>query len=79
MVPTDNRILEAVREKGNLTPNAIEQFDITSKSHASRRCSEMARYGLLTRIAPGLYGLTEDGHAYLDETLDASELDRVDE
>lgn len=76
MNPLDDRILELVRDKGNLTPLAIEKFEITDKSNASRRCSELVRYGLLTRIAPGLYSITDAGHAYLDETLDASTLDR---
>ena len=79
MVPIDDRILELIRERGNLNPAAIEKFDITSANHASRRCSQLARYGLLERIAPGLYGLTDEGRAYLDEDLDAGELEPVDD
>jgi len=79
MVPADDRILEIIREKGNLTPKAIVQFDVASRSHATRRCGELAKYGLLNRIAPGLYGITDDGRAYLNEELDASTLDPVDD
>lgn len=79
MDPVDDRILELFRERGNLNPAAIEQFGVTSANHASRRCSLLARYGLLVRIAPGLYAITDAGLAYLDERLDASELDPVDD
>lgn len=76
MVPVDDRILELIQEKGNLNPAAIEQFDVTSANHASRRCSKLAEYGLLDRMAPGLYALTDEGLAYLNRELDASELQR---
>jgi len=74
MDPIDDRILELFREKGNLNPAAVEKFGVSSSNHASRRCSKLAKYGLLNRIAPGLYSITEEGLAYLDEDLDASTL-----
>lgn len=79
MVPRDDRILELIWEKGNLTPGAIDKFGVTSANHASRRCHKMAQYGLLDKIAPGLYGLTDKGEAYLNEQLDASTLDPVED
>ncbi|MFC6975845.1 type IV toxin-antitoxin system AbiEi family antitoxin domain-containing protein [Halomicroarcula sp. GCM10025709] len=79
MNPIDDRILELFRAEGNLNPAAVEKFGVTSANHASRRCSKLAKYGLLTRIAPGLYAITDDGEAYLDEDLDASTLDPVDD
>lgn len=44
------------------------------------RMSTLARYGLTERVADveGLYRLTDEGRAYLDEELDAAELDAVD-
>jgi Mn-dependent DtxR family transcriptional regulator len=78
MVPADDRILELVREHGNLTPAAVEAFGGSSSSHASRRMKELARHGLLDRMVPGLYALTEAGKKYLDEELDASTLSRRD-
>jgi len=74
MVPVDDRILELFREKGNLNPAAVEKFGISSANHASRRCSKLAEAGLLDRIASGLYAITEEGLAYLDEELDANTL-----
>lgn len=79
MQPVDDRILEIFREKGNLTPAAVEKFGGPSSSHASRRCKILARHGLLKQIVTGLYGITEEGEAYLDEDLDASELEPVDD
>jgi Mn-dependent DtxR family transcriptional regulator len=79
MQPVDDRILEIFREHGNLTPAAVEKFGGPSSSHASRRCKKLAQYGLLDQIVTGLYTLTEEGEAYLDEELDASELDPIDD
>jgi len=80
MRPPDDRILEAVREYGNLTPKAaskeglVDRVDI-SRKYAGVRMRELTEYGLLSRVDEGLYSLTDHGHAYLDEKLDASGLD----
>lgn len=82
--PTDERILETIREIGNMTPRAlsregdVERLDI-SRDYAGDRCRQLAEYGLLNRIDRGLYGLTDAGRGYLDETLDASTLTPVDD
>jgi hypothetical protein len=75
MVPSDNRILELLREHGNLTPRAIEDFGGPVTGHAQDRLPKLAKYGLAERISRGLYRLTEEGAAYLDEELDASTLE----
>jgi len=79
MVAVDDRILELVREHGNLTPRAIDEFGGTSSDHASRRAGKLVKAGLLYRITRGLYGITEEGIAYLDEELDASTLPHPDD
>lgn len=79
MVPADDRILELIREHGNLTPGAIEAKGGPVSDHASRRARELAKYGLLTQVHRGLYAITDEGRAYLNEELDASELDPADE
>lgn len=79
MRPVDERILETMRDEGNLTPRAVAEFDVCSQGHASDRLAELADYGLVERITRGLYRLTDDGRAFLDEELDASELEPVDE
>lgn len=79
MTPSDDRILELIREYGNLTPKAIEDFGGPVRQHASIRCAKLVQYGLLEKVHRGLYGITDKGEAYLDEELDASELEPVDE
>lgn len=74
MVPSDDAILELIREHGNLTPRAIEELGGPTSHHAGIRCRELVKYGLLHQISHGLYGMTDNGLAYLDEELDASEL-----
>lgn len=77
MVPSDDRILELLREEGNLTPRAVEDFGGPVAGHAQDRLPLLAKHGLVTRISRGLYRITEAGCEYLDEELDASELDPV--
>ena len=79
MVGADDRILELVREEGNLTPGAIEALGGPVSDHASRRARKLADHGLLERVHRGLYRITDAGEAYLDEDLDASTLEPSDE
>ncbi|RZH66551.1 DUF2161 family putative PD-(D/E)XK-type phosphodiesterase [Natrinema altunense] len=79
MRPVDERIMETMRDEGNLTPQAVDNFGVCSRSHASVRLSKLNKYGLVDRIAQGLYRLTENGRAFLDEELDASELEPVED
>lgn len=79
MAPIDDSILEKMRDDGNITPLAIsregevERLDIGS-AYAGDRLRELSRYGLVERYDRGLYRLTENGMAYLNEKLDASAL-----
>jgi len=82
--PADDRILEVVREEGNMTPLAlsrdgqVSRIDIGRK-WAGERCRKLAKYGLLRTIDKGLYGITDEGIVYLDEELNASKLDPTDD
>jgi hypothetical protein len=78
--PTDDRILEVLREEGNMTPRAVSRDGKIARVDATRdyaggRLRELCRYGLVERVDRGLYRLTDDGRAYLDEELDASDLE----
>lgn len=80
MTQTDEHILETMREEGNMTPGALDDlFDVTAANYARDRLSLMSRYGLVEKLHRGLYRLTDVGEAFLDEELDASTLDPVDE
>jgi Mn-dependent DtxR family transcriptional regulator len=79
MTRIDEEILETMRDEGNMTPQALdERFGVTAANYARDRLSEMERYGLVEKLARGLYRLTDDGRAFLDEDLDASTLDPVE-
>jgi len=71
MVPSDDTILELLRDHGNLTPRAVEDFGGPSTGHAQDRLPKLTEYGLAERISRGLYRITDAGEAYLDEELDA--------
>lgn len=84
MVGADDRILETIRDQGNMTPlglsreGEVERIDI-GRSYAGERCRILVNYGLLKRLDRGLYGVTDQGLGYLDETVDAGELEPRDE
>lgn len=77
MVPADDRILELFRDEGNMTPLALSRDGLVKRAplardYAGTRCRELYRYGMLEWIDKGLYRLSEVGHGYLAESLDAS-------
>ena len=77
MKPPDDRLLETLRDEGNLTPFAISKegevarVDI-SRKYAGVRLRALTRAGLVESVDRGLYRLSEEGRAYLDEEFDAS-------
>lgn len=79
MTQVDEEILETMLEEGNMTPRALEDFDVTVANYARDRLSQMSKYGLVERVSRGLYRITEEGVDFLNEKLDASELEPVDD
>lgn len=84
MRPMDDRLLEALREDGNLTPLALSREGLvsrvdTTRHYASERMAVLVGYGMVARVERGLFAITDTGRAYLDEDLDASTLDELDE
>lgn len=78
MRPVDERILETMRDEGNMSPRALDELEVAVANYASDRLSTLAKYGLVDRFVPGLYRLTDEGRAFLDEELDASTLEPSD-
>lgn len=80
----DDRILETIREMGNMTPLALSRdgeqprLDM-GRTWASERCRVLTRYGLLRKLDRGLYAITDEGIAYLEGELDARELEPIDD
>lgn len=78
MVPSDDQILELLHDNQHLTPKGIKHYGGPSSGHTHDRYAVLAEYGLIERVVQGLYKLTDEGHAYLGEELDASQLEPTD-
>lgn len=74
MTRSDDRILELLRSEGNLNPGAIDEFGGPESSWAGKRLARLVEAGLVEKVHHGIYRITDEGHAYLEEELDASTL-----
>lgn len=74
MRPKDEHIMEVMKDEGNMTPQALDEFDVAAANYARDRLTVLTRYGLVEKLSRGLYRLTDDGRAFLDEELDAATL-----
>lgn len=75
MVYLDDRILELLDEEGPKSPSEIESDErfFWSRKHIGQRCRELHEHGLVDRYGRGVYGISEEGQAYLAEELDVRE------
>ncbi|MDB9281556.1 hypothetical protein PN416_16895 [Halorubrum ezzemoulense] len=77
MVLLDERILELLSEEENefMSPSDIAEHNGIpySSQHVGRRCKKLAEYGLLKPVARGVYTITHEGIAYLEEEYSAAE------
>lgn len=71
----DDPILEYLRDQGAGTPKSIADALGKNNNYIGDRCRTLTDYGLLKRPSRGLYLITEDGISYLNEELDATELE----
>jgi len=75
MTVWDDRILEYLSETESGSASVGDLADsgviLVSNSHVSRRCQKMAERGFVLDIGNGVYGITEEGKAYLDGEYDA--------
>ncbi|MWG36941.1 transcriptional regulator [Halomarina oriensis] len=75
-LPIDERILEVLNTSELiLTPSVIAINIHKSREEVSRRLSELLKRGFVVKVQRGKYRVSEDGAAYLDGELDASELE----
>lgn len=73
--PTDERILEVLNTGLELGPTTIGRNIDRDRTGVSRRLSVLVEYGLVARVDEGYYIITALGEQYLDEELDADELE----
>jgi Mn-dependent DtxR family transcriptional regulator len=70
----DDRILEWIRENDRSGSAAqMKKSDLirVSRPQISRRLQKLAEHGLVQHLGNGVYVLTDEGEAYLDEEYDA--------
>jgi Mn-dependent DtxR family transcriptional regulator len=72
----DDRILELIDDRGAGNPSALADHENirVSSAHVSRRLGTLADHGLLEKVGPGVYVLTDDGEKYLAGDVDAEDL-----
>ncbi|MUV87806.1 MarR family transcriptional regulator [Natronomonas sp. CBA1123] len=73
MVLCDERILEYLSEKESGTPSEMANsgFVRWTRSYISQRAKKLVEHGLLKHLGNGVYIITDEGEAYLDEEYDA--------
>ncbi|TKX43859.1 MULTISPECIES: winged helix-turn-helix domain-containing protein [Halorubrum] len=74
-MPTDDRILEALEGGLRLTPAVIAENIEKSRTHVSRRLSDLTDYGFVKKPKRGYYEITELGRGYLAGNVDATNLE----
>ncbi|QLC34686.1 helix-turn-helix transcriptional regulator [Halarchaeum sp. CBA1220] len=69
----DDRILEYLRECETGTATEMKQsgYFSVSLSQLSRRLSKLADHDLVRHLGNGVYSITDEGEAYLNEEYDA--------
>ncbi|WP_254765071.1 hypothetical protein [Natrinema marinum] len=76
MHPVDKPILELFASDEEIfEPSQIEEDGLARGNYASFRCRELTKYGLLEKLMPGVYELTDAGERYLADELDPSDLE----
>ncbi|MXV61101.1 hypothetical protein GS429_03305 [Natronorubrum sp. JWXQ-INN-674] len=75
MTPVDDDILELMRSDDIFTPDHIAEEDVCRAPDAAYRCRELTKYGLLEKLAMGMYDITDLGEQFLEGDVDPSELE----
>lgn len=73
MVLADERILEYIREHESGAPKEMADSGLVrySRQYISRRCKKLVDHRLLNHLGNGVYVITDEGEAYLDEEYNA--------
>lgn len=81
MTLVDDRVLEYIREHDSGSPTEMKREGPIrySRQYVDRRCKKLAENGLLRHLGNGVYVITNDGEAYLDEKLDTETWEYLNE
>lgn len=75
MVPADDAILEYIRDAGEVPPAVIARNISFHSNYVGQRCRTLTDHDLLSRLDDGYYAITDRGFQYLNEDLDADQLE----
>lgn len=81
MTVWDDRLLEYANENDSVSAAEVKDLEHIriSRSQISRRLRKLADHGLLKDLGNGVFVITADGEAYLNEELDAADLEDLSE
>jgi len=73
MVLADERILEYIQENESGAPTEMAESGYVrySRQYISQRCKKLVDHDLLQHLGNGVYIITDEGEAYIDEEYDA--------
>lgn len=67
MKPTDDRIVELLREEPPCTPPAVDTVGVPASDHTGKRLTTLARDSLGDHLSSDRSRRTDKGHASVDE------------
>ncbi|NKE35027.1 hypothetical protein GWG54_04185 [Natronococcus sp. JC468] len=78
MDPVDEELLRLLRDEDVFMPDQLAEEVEPRAPHVAYRCRELTKYGLATKHAMGMYGISDLGERYLAGEVDPSELEPDD-
>lgn len=79
MDPVDEELLRLLRDEEIFMPDQLAEEVEPRAPHVAYRCRELAKYGLATKHAMGMYDISDLGERYLAGEIDPSDLEREDD
>lgn len=75
MTAADNRILETLASGLRLTPAVVAENSDYTRNYVNKRVRKLTEEGLIERVRPGYYAITDRGRAYLEGELSREQLE----
>ncbi|MDG5820957.1 hypothetical protein [Natronococcus sp. A-GB7] len=79
MDPVDEELLRLLRDEELFMPDQLAEELEPRAPHVAYRCRELAKYGLATKHAMGMYDISDLGKQYLAGEVDPNELEPEDD
>ncbi|MFU8869390.1 hypothetical protein [Natronococcus sp.] len=75
MDPVDEELLRLLRDEEIFMPDQLAEEVEPRAPHVAYRCRELAKYGLATKHAMGMYDISDLGERYLSGEIDPNDLE----